>query len=385
MDLYEYEAKALFRQFRVPVPNAILAHDPEAAASAVSLLGGEAVLKVQVLSGGRGMAGGIRRVMQSEAHSVAEDLFQLRFGGEQPASLLVEEALMIARESYLAVTVDRRMGQDVVLFSPAGGIDVESGDSGMYRLPLEPMQSLHLFECQRFFQQCGVAPRLVLPHAQALRSLVHLYREFKAELAEINPLVTTVDGHVVAADAKVIIDSSAAWKLGTPDRAGAYFSPLEAKAASQGFTFVDLEGDVALFSVGAGLGMLTMDTIARLGGRPANFIDFHSGRGGADWTYDGMNLVLEKARADQRVRSLLLVVSLTATSAHNTVSGIVKALAATVHPVPITACVHVGGMAAEQLDEAGAAARLRAAGVDVLTTLHAAAARAVEQANAVRR
>lgn len=281
MQLTEHDAKALLAARGIPVPSGRRCTTPDEAGSAAASLGGPAVVKAQVPAGRRGKAGGIRFAAGAdEARAHAAALLGSLLGGYRVGSVRVEERLPVEREYYAAVLTDvsGAEGRPLVLFSTAGGVDVEellaSGSASLAQVHVDPCFGLHAYQARGLVQRAA-APR---EHADALAATLQrmyaAYWELDAELVELNPLAVTPDGRVVALDAKVRIDGNALFRHPElPARMREEEGELAALAAERGLRYVDLDGDIGIISNGAGLTMATMDLIALHGARPANFLD----------------------------------------------------------------------------------------------------------------
>jgi len=275
MRLFEYQAKDIFKDYGIPVPKSILAHDVAAAGEAFRGLNHPAVLKAQVLAGGRGKAGGVVAVHDDgEARREASRIFGLSIGGEKPASILVEESYPHQSELYLSVTLDRGERSFVTIATAAGGVEVESLSGKVIRkVPLEGINESYARE---------VAGDLDLSEPSAgqfgaiLLALERLSREKECELAEINPLAVGIDGNIIALDAKVIVDDNALFRH--PEFAKLHpEDEFEGEASREGFAFVRLGGDIAVVGNGAGLVLSTLDLVGDAGGKPACFLDLGGG------------------------------------------------------------------------------------------------------------
>ena len=277
MRLFEYQGKQLFRKYGIPVPDSKLADDAGQAVSAVEELGLPAVIKAQVLAGGRGKAGGVAVVRtREEAEREARRILQLRISGEPTRTLLIEEASEHIEETYLSVSLDRGRRDFVALASMSGGTEVESqGKGGLATLPV-PLEGLTDSAAASLASKLGLSGRASSEFRSTLLKLEKLSREEECELAEINPLAVRSDGSLVALDSKVILDDNALFrhpefsKLPPED-------PLEGEATKFGFAFVRLDGDVAVIGNGAGLVLSTLDLVADAGGRAASFLDLGGG------------------------------------------------------------------------------------------------------------
>ncbi|MBI4361883.1 MAG: ADP-forming succinate--CoA ligase subunit beta [Euryarchaeota archaeon] len=288
MKMYEYQGKELLARAGVPVPRGHLASTPAEAAQWTRELGGSGVLKAQVLSGGRGKAGLIRPVASpEEAERVAAELLP------KCGRLLVEEKMVIEKELYLSITIDRDNRTPIILAGLEGGIEVEKSRRILKR-PFDPLVGLQPFDSR------AVAKWMKLPGEPGtqlgaiLRSMYSLFSSMDAELVEINPLAI-VEGRLVALDAKVTVDDNALFRhkeLKPPEE---LLTPLERRARELGVNYVELEGDIGIVGNGAGLVMSTLDVVAHFGGKPANFCDLGGGTG-ADTTARAMELVLSNPK-----------------------------------------------------------------------------------------
>jgi succinyl-CoA synthetase beta subunit len=275
MRLFEYQAKELFKEYGLPVPNSIKADDVPSVLDAFSKLKHPVALKAQVLAGGRGKAGGIAIVDDAtKAEQEAKRIFDLSIGGEKPSTILVEEAYPHQSELYLSVSLDRGDRAFVAIASAAGGVEVESLSGRVIRrIPMEGIN-------KKFASEVASLLKLDGPGAQQfvkiLLSLEGLSREKECELAEINPLAVGKDGTLMPLDAKVIIDDNALFRH--PEFAKLHpEDEFEGEASRQGFAFVRLGGDIAVVGNGAGLVLSTLDLVGDAGGNPACFLDLGGG------------------------------------------------------------------------------------------------------------
>ena len=277
MRLFEYQGKELFAKYGIPVPRSKLATDPAQALRAVDELGLPAVIKAQVLSGGRGKAGGVALVTSREAaEREARRIMSLKVAGEQTRALLVEEASEHSEEVYLSVSLDRGRREFVALASRSGGVEVEAGAKGsMVETPV-PLDGLTSDQAASLSERLGLGGQPGSAFCSILLRLERLCSEEDCELAEINPLALRPDGTMVALDSKIVLDDNALFRhpefsqLPPED-------PLEGEAAKSGFSFVRLEGDIAVVGNGAGLVLSTLDLVADAGGTAACFLDLGGG------------------------------------------------------------------------------------------------------------
>ena len=283
MKLLEYQAKEVLASLGIPIPPGVVARNPQDAAAAFEKLGPLAV-KAQVPVGGRGKAGGIKLVKSAgEARSAAEQIIGMDIKGFKVPLVYCEAALDIASEIYVGFTVDRDARANILLLSARGGMDIEQvaeeSPEAIARLDPNPWRGLLDFELGQLVYDTGLGE-----HARPLIALIkQLYRaipDYDALTAEINPLVITRSGEVVAGDAKLEIDDNSAWRH--EDLEQKYGSviegdPYEVEARKRGLTYVSLDGDIGIIGNGAGLCMSTLDLVQRAGGRPANFCDIGGG------------------------------------------------------------------------------------------------------------
>jgi len=277
MRLFEYEGKELFSKYGIPVPRSKLAEDESQAISAAAELGLPVVIKAQVLSGGRGKAGGVVVVRTlEEAKSHARRILGLKIGGEPTRALLVEEPADHRDEMYLSVSLNRGRREFVALASKSGGTEVESQAKGaMVELPV-PLDGLTEGDASALGAMLGLQGTTASEFRTILIRLERLSREEECELAEINPLAVLPDGGLLALDSKVVLDDNALFRhpefsqLPPED-------PLEGEAARMGFAFVKLDGRVAVVGNGAGLVLSTLDLVADAGGAAACFLDLGGG------------------------------------------------------------------------------------------------------------
>jgi succinyl-CoA synthetase beta subunit len=283
MKLLEYQAKEVLASLGIPIPAGVVARTPEEAGEAFDRLGPVAV-KAQVPVGGRGKAGGIKLARSAkEARAVAEQIIGMDIKGFQVALVYCEALLDIAREIYLGITVDRDARANVLIFSAKGGMEIEQvaeeSPDAIARLYPDPWRGPLDFELAQLVYDTGLGG-----HARQLVPLMKkLYRaipDYDALTAEINPLVVSHAGEVVAGDAKLEIDDNAAWRhKDLEQKYGAVIEgdPYEVEAKKRGLTYVSLDGDIGIIGNGAGLCMSTLDLVQRGGGRPANFCDIGGG------------------------------------------------------------------------------------------------------------
>ena len=285
MDLYEYQGKELFKRFGIPVSEGRLATTPEEARAAAAELGGQVVVKAQVLTGGRGKAGGVKLAGgPDDAEQKARDILGLDIGGHVVRKLWIERASDIAKEYYLSVTFDRGAKKPLFMLTTEGGVEIEQvaeeNPDALSRLHVDPLEGYQPYQARRLIY--GAAIDDPNEQKQILAIVEKLYRcfiESDAMLCEVNPLIVTPDGEVKALDSKFTVDESALFRH--PDvaemRDVEAADPLETFAREKGVTYVKLDGDVGILGNGAGLSMSTVDVVVVAGGRPANFCDLGGG------------------------------------------------------------------------------------------------------------
>jgi succinyl-CoA synthetase beta subunit len=284
MDLLEYQGKQVFAKHGVPVPDGRPATSVAEAVEAAEELGYPAVVKAQVLIGGRGKAGGIKLAKErAEVERHAEAILGMKIRGFTVHELYVEKASEIAEEYYAAVLLDRGARRPMAMLSRMGGMDVEEiaarDPQAIVRLHVDPLVGFQDFQGRRLAFDAKVAEDVVRPVAAMLARLYETFIEEDATLVEVNPLLVTGDREIVALDAKVTVDGNALFRH--PDTAKlrnpAAEDPQEQMARERGLTYVKLDGSIGILGNGAGLVMSTLDVVAQAGGRPANFLDAGGG------------------------------------------------------------------------------------------------------------
>jgi succinyl-CoA synthetase beta subunit len=329
MDLYEYQGKELFRRFGIPVSDGRLATSPEEARAAAQELGGQVVVKAQVLTGGRGKAGGIKLAdSPDEAEEHARAILGMDIGGHVVRKLWIESASDIAREYYLSLTFDRGEKKPLFMFTKEGGIDIEEvaaeRPEALARLHVDPLEGFQPYQARRLIYGAGIDDPE--EQKQIARIAEQLYAAFvgtDATLTEINPLIVTPDGQVKALDSKFTVDDNALYKH--PDIAEMRdldaYPPEERAAREKDVTYVKLDGEVGVLGNGAGLVMSTLDVVALAGGRPANFCDLGGG-GDAQGVVDALEII----EADPQVKSILFNIFGGITRCDEVARGILQAL-----------------------------------------------------------
>lgn len=305
--IHEYQAKELMRKAGIPVPKGRVAQVHEEVANIARELGSRAVVKAQVHVGGRGKAGGIKLADSPEqAGEAAGSILGMNLKGLSVHKVLVEEALDIQREFYLGITVDRDRARNVIIFSTEGGVDIEEvsahNPQAILQTALDPLLGLRDFQVRGVAFASGLAKETLPQLQDIIRRLYQVFVDYDCSLAEINPLVLTGDGRLIAADGKINLDDNALHRQ--PEllalREIAEEDPLEREAHARNLAYVRLDGDVGIIGNGAGLVMTTLDMVSREGGRPADFLDLGGGSGAAV-----VKLALELVLSDTRVKGVL--------------------------------------------------------------------------------
>jgi succinyl-CoA synthetase beta subunit len=329
VDLYEYQGKQLFARFGIPVSEGRLATSREEARAAADDLGGPVVVKAQVLTGGRGKAGGIKLADDpADAEAKAREILGLDIRGHVVRRLWIEKASDIAQEYYLSVTFDRGAKKALYMLTTEGGVEIEQvaeeNPEALARLHVDPLEGFQPYQGRRLIYGAGIEDPN--EQKQILAIIQKLYRCFvdsDAMLCEINPLIVTPDGQVRALDSKFTVDDSALFRH--PDiaemRDVEAADPQERFAREKGVTYVKLDGEVGILGNGAGLSMSTVDVVVVAGGRPANFCDLGGG-GDAQGVVDALEVIT----SDDQVRSIFFNIFGGITRCDEVARGILTAL-----------------------------------------------------------
>jgi len=338
VDLYEHQGKELLARYGIVVGEGRVATTPaEARAAAQELGGGRLVVKAQVLVGGRGKAGGVKvadGVDDVEAKAAA--ILGLDIKGHVTRRVLVEKAVDIAKEYYLSIAFDRGAKAPLLMLSTMGGMDIEGvavdHPEALARIHLDPAIGMRPFFVRRLLFAASVPREEHAGVGAVIESAYCCYQELDAMLVEINPLVVTGDGSIVAADAKVTVDDSSLYRHAdiADMRDVAAADPQEQMARERHVTYVKLDGTIGILGNGAGLVMSTLDVVDQVGGSPANFLDVG---GGAD--ADKIVTALEVVLSDPKVEAIFFNIFGGITRCDEVARGILAALAAMPVPVPI--------------------------------------------------
>jgi len=336
MDIHEYQAKALLSDFGVPIPLGGLAYSPEQAQYRATEIGGDQwVVKAQVHTGGRGKAGGIRVCRsEHEVWSAADEMLGGRLVTQQTGSrgrgvyrLYIESVAEIDREIYLGFVLDRGTERVMLVASAAGGMEIEQiaedDPDSLIRVVIEPAVGLQGFQAREVAFALGLDASIVNEAANTLRACYRSFRDLDATMVEINPLVVTADGRILALDAKMTFDDNALFKHQQISelRDKSQEDPREMRANDRGLSYVGLEGSIGCIINGAGLAMATMDMIKHSGGEPANFLDIGGGAS-PERVAKAFNLVL----SDENVKGVLVNIFAGINRCDWVAQGVVKAM-----------------------------------------------------------
>jgi len=316
MKIHEYQAKALFKQYDIPVPAGDVAFDPDSAAAVARRLDGyPVVVKAQIHAGGRGKGGGVQLAQSAEevrtisGRMIGMNLVTHQTGpeGRRVKKVLVEQGLDIDRELYLGLLPDRTSAAVVIMASAAGGMDIEAvaeqTPQKIIKVFVDPVSGIQPFHCRKTAFKLGLPAAAIKGFSKMLTRLYALLAEKDASLVEINPLVLTRQEKVIALDAKVNIDDNALFRqkdiLALRDLDEE--DPLEVEASKYNLNYINLDGNVGNMVNGAGLAMATMDIIKRAGAEPANFLDVGGGAS-AEMVENGFRIIL----GDKNVKGILI-------------------------------------------------------------------------------
>ncbi|MCD4726824.1 MAG: ADP-forming succinate--CoA ligase subunit beta [Pirellulales bacterium] len=345
MKIHEYQAKDILRKFSVPVPQGFLVQGAAAAEEVYHRLGTSVVVvKAQIHAGGRGKGGGVKIAHNAgEAMQHARDILGMQLvthqtgpEGKTVKRLLIEQGVDIARELYLGIVLDRVIGRDVIMASTEGGMEIEKVAAEkpklIFKENIHPGLGLRPYQARRLAFKLGLSGLQLRNAVKFIMALYRAYSETDASLAEINPLVVTDDGEIMALDAKMNFDDNALGRhpeieqLRDPDEE----EPTEAEAAQYGLNYIKLDGNVGCMVNGAGLAMATMDIIKLAGGEPANFLDV-GGTASAETVGKGFSLILH----DPNVHAVLINIFGGIVRCDRVANGVIQAMRDTNVQVPV--------------------------------------------------
>ncbi|HET6747842.1 MAG TPA: ADP-forming succinate--CoA ligase subunit beta, partial [Actinomycetes bacterium] len=350
MDLFEHQAKELFARHGVAVPRGRVAWSPEEAAAVAGELGGTVAVKAQVQIGGRGKAGGIKLAADpAEARAHAERIIGMDIRGHTVRRVLVEEASEIAAEYYVAILHDRASKGFLAMASAEGGVDIEevaaTKPEAIVKVLVNPLVGLRSYHVNQLVYGAGVDERARKGAAELLARLYDVFVGADCTLVEVNPLVLTGGGQVVALDGKVSLDDSALVRHPDLEALRDTFAvdPQEQAAKEKGLNYIKLDGYVGIIGNGAGLVMSTLDVVAQAGGKAANFLDVGGGASAETMT-DGLEVIL----SDPKVRSVLVNIFGGITRGDLVAQGILDALDRLGDKVQVPLVVRLDGTNAEE-------------------------------------
>ncbi|MBV8693993.1 MAG: ADP-forming succinate--CoA ligase subunit beta [Chloroflexi bacterium] len=348
MKIHEYQAKEVLARYGVPIQAGHVAYTAEQAEAIARQLAEPVVIKAQVYVGGRGKAGGIQfGDTPQQAHAAAANVLAMHIKGLKVEKVLVVSKLDIKEEYYFGIVLDRKTQTPVVMVSHEGGIDIEevaaTTPEKIITYPIDMHWGLRPFEARDIVARAGLPHQVITQAAAILTALAQAFIASDASLAEINPLALTTDGQLQAADAKIVLDDNALFRH---KEYAAWAAPeesnlLEYEARQAGLTYVKLDGDVGIIGNGAGLVMATLDMVARVGGKPANFLDIGGGAK-AEVMYKALTFVAR----DVQVRGILVNIFGGITRGEEVAQGILMAQAELPNDMPIV--VRLSGTDAER-------------------------------------
>jgi len=344
MKLHEYQAKEILRRYGVPTPRGIVVESPEDARSAAQQLGGRVVVKAQIHAGGRGKGGGVKLAKDpDDAVAIAKKILGMTLvthqtgpTGQLVRKVLIEEALNIDKELYLGITLDRNLMLPVVMASAQGGMDIEEvaakDPKAIHKEPVDTVLGVGPFQARSIANALGLTGTAYKKCVEFVHKLVHAYVETDAALLEINPLLITKEGDVLALDAKMTIDDNALFrhKEFAEMRDIHEEDPLEVEASQFGLNYIKLDGNVGAMVNGAGLAMGTMDIIKLAGGEPANFLDVGGGAS-AEQVKNAFRIIL----SDKNVKAILINIFGGIMRGDRIAEGVVSAAREVGLPVPV--------------------------------------------------
>ena len=339
MKLHEYQSKRLFEKQGVPIPSGGVAATPQQAREIAKELGGRVIVKSQVLVGGRGKAGGIKLANDpEEAEAHAREILGMEIKGLPVRKVLVDEAAHVAQEIYLGIVVDRAARRPAMMASSEGGVEIEEvarvKPDAIKRVTIDPFLGLRGYQTLQLAKGIGLARERFSSFGRIAQSLYSAFTSYDASLAEINPLIVTDAGELLAVDGKMVIDDNALFRH--PDLAEMRDveaeAPAEREARQAGLSYVKLDGTIGCMVNGAGLAMATMDIIKHFGGSPANFLDIGGGAQ-SDRVATALRLILE----DERVEAVLFNIFGGITRCDEVATGILEAFEEVKPSVPLVA------------------------------------------------
>lgn len=343
MRLYEYEGKEIFKKTGIPIPQGALVRTPEEARQAATRIGEEVVVKSQILVGGRGKAGGIRIAKTpQDAQKIAQEILGMELMGYKVSSLLVEEKLNVAGEMYIGIAVDYRNGVPVAMVCAEGGVEIEelaarNPEKIASRL-IDPLYGMRSYGAINLVRQAGLIGKTLVRVSTILAQLYTVFTSYDARIAEINPLVITHEGEIIAADARVEIDDNSLFRH--PELKDLSIqrieNPWEREAMKGGVTYVELDGDIAVMATGAGLTMSLLDITKNEGGSPACFLDTGGGLS-KERMKNGVGLLLRRVKLDPSIKVVLVMARMMMSPPDEVAGGILEAVREVKAETPVVA------------------------------------------------
>jgi len=348
MKLHEYQSKTIFAKHGIPIPKGRVAATADEAKQIAEELGGRAVVKAQVLVGGRGKAGGVKVAKTSnEAAELAQQILAMEIKGLPVRKVLVDEAAAIEHEIYFSITNDRAAKKPVMIASGEGGVEIEvvaaETPEKIIKVHIDPLLGLRDYQARDIAASIDLPRELWREFSKIAAGLWEVYKSTDAELAEINPLVITKDKHLVALDGKMLIDDNSLFRHSdlAEIRDTDEEAPAETEARRHGLSFIKLDGNIGCMVNGAGLAMTSMDIVKLFGGEPANFLDIGGGAG-ADKVAAAMRIIL----SDPAVKAVLFNIFGGITRCDEVARGILAAMEEVKPEVPMV--VRLVGTNAEE-------------------------------------
>lgn len=337
MNLQEYQSKELFRKVGIPVVEGKVAETPEEAVAAAREIGFPVVIKAQVLTGGRGKAGGVKLANnEAETIEITKDILSMEIKGLKVNKVLVAKAVKVMKEFYVGFTVDRTKKRNVLIVSPEGGMEIEevakANPEKILKIEIDPLLGLFSFQAKKAALFLTNNQNVANQFSDIIEKLYKLYVDLDSNLTEINPLAIIEGDNVLALDAKVSVDDNALFKH--PDieklREATEEEKVELEAKSKGFTYIKLNGNIGCLVNGAGLAMATMDLIKLFGGNPANFLDI-GGSSSPEKVANAIRLIV----SDKNVKAILINIFGGITRCDDVARGLLEALQTVKVDVPI--------------------------------------------------
>ena len=344
MKVHEYQAKEILRRYGVPTPRGIVVDTPDEARQAAKELGGRAVVKAQIHAGGRGKGGGVKLAKTAdEAAELAKSILGMTLVTHQTGpegrlvrKVLIEEALNLDKEFYLAITLDRASGMNVIMVSQQGGMDIEEvaerDPNAIQRIAIDTVVGAQPFQARQVAYALGLSGDPFKKCVDFVQKLVRAYVETDAALAEINPLLVTKEGDVLALDCKMSFDDNAMFRHKDIVEMRDFHEedPLEVESSKYGLNYIKLDGNVGCMVNGAGLAMATMDIVKLAGGEPANFLDVGGGAS-AEQVKNAFRIIL----SDKNVKAILINIFGGIMRGDRIAEGVVSASREIGLPVPV--------------------------------------------------